>query len=384
MGWSETARSEGVEKPFKIHHSVTAKDILAGHRAILGLVGASWPPTTATARTHSLEDRNPQVNQPLQGTDTAEYGRFADEVTARLDSGRRVNTVLAREQDWKWWRAFCADRGITPWAVSEYALAAYAGALADGTGGRLPLAPASILRRISGVVAGWREADLMIPERVSEAARKVVANHERKLLEDNLPTGRGPAPALELRGLRRISQTLPDDTGGIRDRALILVGFGIGARRSELAHLDVSDIRETSEGLDVRVRFSKTKPRNPGVPFGSLPETCPVQAWRDWQSRSGVEDGAAFRQVTCHGHVGGRMSPRAVGEAIRRAGDRAALEQQMTGHSLRAGMATEARRAGRDIVEIARQGGWSETSDSLYRYIRTVDKWRDNAMRGVL
>lgn len=331
-----------------------------------------------------LEDRKSQVNTVSGATDIAEYGRFKVEVETRLASERRINTVLAREQDWKFWEAFCEQESISPLHVSEHALAAYAAALVDGFAGRPPLAPASVLRRISGVVAGWREAGGLIPEKVSESARKVVGSHERKLLERNLATGRGQAPAMELRYLRQISRALPYDTGGIRDRALILVGFGIAARRSELAHLDVSDIRETGEGLDVRVRFSKTKPRNPGVPFGSLPETCPVQAWREWVDRSGVTEGAAFRQVTCHGRVGGRMSPRAVGEAISRASTRAGLDQRLTGHSLRAGAATEARRSGADIVQIARQGGWSETSDSLYRYIRTVDKWKDNAMRGVL
>lgn len=332
----------------------------------------------------STQDRKPLVQTGADGSDTGDYRRFAERVADRLTLEERNNSKLARGQDWKWWTAYCDLEGVSPAVVSADVLAAYAIALADGASGRAPMAPASILRRVSGVVHGWRAAGLVIPEDVGKTARLVAERHERKLLEHDRSTGRGQAAVLELRQLRKVCASLPDTVGGARDRALFLVGFGIAARRSELAHLEVPDIRETSEGLDVTVRFSKNKPRNPGVPYGSLEETCAVAAWRRWLEVSGVTEGAAFRQVSCHGRVGGRMSPRAVGEAISRAGARAGLDARITGHSLRAGLATEARRAGRDVVQIARQGGWSETSSSLYRYIRTVDKWTDNAVRGVL
>lgn len=337
----------------------------------------------ANARPPPPGDRKPQVNTDRGATDIAEYQRFADRVAARLADDERENSKLARVQDWKWWRLFCDLEHADPMTVSAVVLADYAGALAEGRFGRPPLAPASIERRVSGVVSGWRAAGLEIPEEVGKEARLVAERQRRTLLERKQSTGRGQAPALELRHLKRVCAALPDTTGGIRDRALILVGFGIAARRSELAHLEASDIRETSEGLDIHVRFSKTKPRNPGVPYGVHTETCPVAAWRAWREASGMLDGPAFRQVTAHGRVGGRMSPRAVGEAITRAGERAKLADRITGHSLRAGLATEARRGGADVVQIARQGGWSETSDSLYRYIRTVDKWTDNAVKGI-
>lgn len=323
------------------------------------------------------------MNTDPHGTDTADYRSRSERVAAWLAEDERKNSALARTQDWKWWARYCALEGLSPETVSADVLAGYAIGLADGTTGRPAMAPASILRRVSGVLHGWREAGLELPEDVGEKARRIADLHKRKLLEQNQPTGRGEAPALEMRQLRKVCASLPDTVGGARDRALILVGFGIAARRSELAHLEVADIRETGDGLDVRVRFSKTKPRNPGVPHGEHEETCPVVAWQAWMKVSGVSEGPAFRQVTHYGQIGGRMSPRAVGEAISRAGARAGLSDRITGHSLRAGLATEARRAGRDVVQIARQGGWSETSSSLYRYIRTVDKWTDNAVKGI-
>lgn len=322
--------------------------------------------------------------QAIFGTDTAEYQSLAARVAARLADTERPNSRRAHAEDWAAWTRYCEMERLSPIDVCAVVLADYAAALADGRHGATPLAPASIRRRVSGVVVGWRAAELVIPEGVSERAREVAERHKRALLEQHLPTGRGPAPALELHDLHRLCRMLPDTVGGARDRALILVGFGIGARRSELANLQVGDITETSEGITVNVRFSKTKQRAPGIPRGKRDETCAVTAWRAWRDVSGVTEGAAFRQVSCHGRVGGQMSPRAVGEAITRAAERAGITLRITGHSLRAGMATEARKGGADVVQIARQGGWSETSASLYGYIRTVDKWADNAMKGVL
>jgi len=77
---------------------------------------------------------------------------------------------------------------------------------------------------------------------------------------------------------------LPDDVAGCR--ALFLVGFAGTLRRSELVGLDVEDVVETSDGLTVHLRRSKTDQeaagRTVGVPYGSNPQTCPVRAWRLW------------------------------------------------------------------------------------------------------
>jgi len=330
------------------------------------------------------------MGDPILTVDTAMYRQGAfermEELAAQVD-GRaalevRENSRLARAQDWKWWVKFCHQTGMPADTVSDTLLASYACALADGDS-RGPLAPASIVRRISGVVYGWKQSGATVPQDVTARALLMVKGHERRLLEANQPTGRGKSPALSVKDLRRICAALPASVTGKRDRALMLIGFGIAARRSELAHLEVADIVEDDSGLEVHVRYTKTHPRQPGVPSGQSDETCPVLAWRAWVEASGVTDGPAFRGIDRHGRIGGRMSPRAVGDVITRVGERAGLERRITGHSLRSGLATAARRAGHDHVTIARQGGWSETSSSLYGYIRTVDKWTDNALKGI-
>jgi site-specific recombinase XerC len=332
------------------------------------------------------------VNQQVNSPDTSDYRRTeltraADHLAelhraanALVAEQQRENSRLAWAQDWKAWEAFCGELGESTLEVSEDLLVLYAAWLAQQRG----LAPSSVTRRVSGVLYGWRQAGLTYHKDIAKKAREIANGHERRLHQASQPVGRGKAPAMSVKDLTRICAALPDSLVGVRDRALLLVGFGLAARRSELSYLDVSDITEDVQGIHVHVRFTKKKPRHPGIPFGKDEDTCPARAWLAWRDASGISDGAAFRRVGRLDQVGERMSPRDVGDVVTRAAEAAKVKPHYTGHSLRSGLATAAREAGHDIVTIARQGGWAENSSSLYGYIQTVDKWKDNAMRGVL
>ncbi|WP_280186369.1 tyrosine-type recombinase/integrase, partial [Nocardia gipuzkoensis] len=198
------------------------------------------------------------------------------------------------------------------------------------------------------------------------------------------PPGRGarPPPAT-VPDLRRICAALPPNLTGHRDRAIVLLGFAIAARRSNLAALDVTDVVEHEEGLAVTIRYGKTGAREAAVDRGTNPGTCPVRAVRTWTDAAGLSVGPLFRPITRYGRlIDARMSPRACGEAVTRAAAAAGVPYR-TGHSLRAGLATEARKAGHDVKTIADQGGWNPTSAELYKYLRIVDRWADNATKGI-
>jgi integrase len=195
--------------------------------------------------------------------------------------------------------------------------------------------------------------------------------------------GTGQAPAVTVKQLRAIVAACPDTVAGRRDAALILIAFGIAARRSEAASLLVSDIVESTEGLTVTVRFGKTGAREVAIPRGTSAATCPVRAWQAWLAASEVVDGPAFRRVDRHGRILGALSAQAAGDIVTRAGERAGIDAHLTGHSLRAGLVTESRRAGHDAKTISATTGHSPNSRVLYGYMRTVDKWDDNALAGI-
>jgi integrase len=187
-----------------------------------------------------------------------------------------------------------------------------------------------------------------------------------------------------------------------RDRALLLIGFAGALRRSELVALDVEDISEDENGLRLRLRRSKTdqegSSRVVGVPYGSHPATCPVRAWRAWRDHLGEgelafdeakEDwtfvprppvGPAFRAIRWPGYVSSRrLSDRAVADIIKRRAQAAGLDPALfSGHSLRAGFATEAYAQGVPELAIMRHGRWRSAA-TMRGYVEEGSLWNDNA-----
>src|SRR5205823_5956726 len=92
---------------------------------------------------------------------------------------------------------------------------------------------------------------------------------------------------------------LPRNLLGVRDRALLLVGFAGAFRRSELVAVDVSDLRFGTEGLLITIRRSKTDQEGSGrdvaIPHGAYELTCPVRAMRQWLDSAGIAEGPVFR-----------------------------------------------------------------------------------------
>jgi len=302
---------------------------------------------------------------------------------ALLNSDLAENSRRAFATDWRHWQQFCANENIDPLCVSSGLLVAFVTCLAHDTPARKAQSPATLQRRLAGVLHGWKQAGCTIPHAISADALRIIRSYERNLRRENLPTGRGSAPAITIDDLRKISATCPSSLAGMRDRALILLGFAIGARRSELAALLVTDIKVTDEGLVVTLRDSKTGYRQPHVLPGTDGLTCPVRAWLAWRFAAELTEGSAFWMVNKHGDLVRPLTPQAVGNIVTQAGNRAGCAARFTGHSLRAGLATEARKAGHDRWAIADQGGWQRNSAVLDRYIQIVDRWSDNALKGI-
>jgi site-specific recombinase XerC len=116
--------------------------------------------------------------------------------------------------------------------------------------------------------------------------------------------------------LRLISIVLAagDDMKGLRDRALLLVGFAGAFRRSELVALNDEDFEETDLGFKVTIRHSKTDQEGAGqtiaIMRGSV--ACPVAALKAWLEAAGITTAAIFRSVNKGGAIAGRLSAQSV------------------------------------------------------------------------
>lgn len=173
------------------------------------------------------------------------------------------------------------------------------------------------------------------------------------------------------------------DLRGLRDRALLLMGFAGAFRRSELVALTTSDIKVTKEGVLSTIRKSKTDQESAGreiaIPYGSNPLTCPVRTLKDWLEASGIDNGAIFRPINKHGHIKNKaLTAHSVALIIKRNKHIIERKNDFSGHSLRAGFATTAAIAGVPEHMIMRQTVHKK-SDTIKKYIRLASMWKDNA-----
>lgn len=187
--------------------------------------------------------------------------------------------------------------------------------------------------------------------------------------------------------LFRVLEALGEGAKDVRDRALLLVGFAGGFRRSEIVGLNCDDIERVRQGLIITVRRSKTDQegagRDVGIPFGRT-RHCANLALDRWLAASGIEAGPVFRPVDRHGRVASeRLSGEAVSLIVKERVAAAGFDPTgYSGHSLRAGFATSATRAGVSTLKIRQQTG--HASDAmLSRYVRDGELFLGNAA-GVL
>jgi integrase len=239
--------------------------------------------------------------------------------------------------------------------------------------------------------------------KVGSIQRKLNAIAEaHKALGLESPT-HSPIVANTMKGIRRTLGTAPiqkaptltddiramvdaTDTGiiGVRDRALILLGFAGAFRRSELVGLDVADCAFGKDGLTVTLRRSKTDQqgagRKIGIPYGANPETCPVRIVQSWIEQAGISDGPVFRSINRHGQLQARgLSAIDVARVVKKLVERAGFDSaKYAGHSLRAGHATSAAIAGASERSIMNQTG-HRSVQMVRRYIRDGSLFRENS-----
>ena len=175
---------------------------------------------------------------------------------------------------------------------------------------------------------------------------------------------------------------------GVRDRALLLIGFAGAFRRSELVSLTVADIEQAKQGLIVQLRFSKTdqegRGRKVAIPYarGSV---CPVLAYQQWLEVAKITEGAIFRGVNRHGHISdAAITAQAVALVVKERAQAVGLDSaKYAGHSLRSGLVTSAAKLGVSSWKIREQTG-HKSDAMLARYIRDANIFVDNAAGAVL
>jgi integrase len=240
---------------------------------------------------------------------------------------------------------------------------------------RRGLAPSTITAHLAALAHAHRHAgigfDTSLFEGVLDGVRRL---NKRKPKKAKPATREVLAAALP---------ELGDDLRGLRDRAIILLGFWAARRRSELAGLDATPVLTAGatghvefakEGLIIRLGVSKANQdggeESYAVPYGCEP--CAVEAVLAWVKAAEISDGALFRQINRHGKLGGRLSGHSVNTIVK-----ARLGDDFSGHALRRGFLVDAANNGLDVLALARQSGHASVN-MVREYVKEAELFKAN------
>jgi integrase len=326
-------------------------------------------------------------------------GGLSEQAQEMLGAGVPQGTRRAYGRDRADWAFYTELMGVDPLPVDPGLLVEYVSTLLTTGNPRLsaaarPLSPAGVERRLSAISTWSREQGHGAPD--LRAARLALRGHRR--LAAARPQQAAPVTVAVLRTLLAEAGNTPDGPDShraLRDRALIGLGFALGARRSELVGVRIEHVRVQTDGIVVQVHRAKTRdlPDLVAVPWAADASVCAGRAVIRLRTRlaaDGLTEGPLFRHIRRGGHVQpAGLAPHAVADILQRIATRAALPvpdgfRGWSGHSLRRGFASEARRAGADSLRIARHGGWADNSAALAVYLADVDRWQDHPLAGVL
>ena len=302
------------------------------------------------------------------------------EATQRAGDFARAEKATSTKRDYRSdfaiFEAWATGQGASALPAAPETVAAFIAAEAD-RGAKA----STIGRRLAAIRYAHKLAGLPLPtddERVRATARGI-----RRSI-GTAKTKKAPAT-----NDRLLAMVAPHgrSLAKLRDRALLLIGFAGAFRRSELVALDLADIEETSEGLRITIRQSKTDQEAEGqtiaIVRGSV--ACPVEALKAWLAAAGITGGPLFRPINKADRVSPeRLTAQSVALIVKAHCERAGLDPaQFAGHSLRAGFLTSAAKRGANLfkmMDVSRH----RSVDTLRGYVRDAEIFKDHAGAGLL
>ncbi|WP_051372583.1 tyrosine-type recombinase/integrase [Sedimentitalea nanhaiensis] len=338
-------------------------------------------------------------NRPEPGQKTAlpshvagsgNLDRLADTAREYARNATAQNTNAAYKADWAHFGRWCRMRGADPLPVSPELIGLYIADLAAPQGKTPALSVSTIERRLSGLGWQYRQRGFTL-DRKDRHIATVLAGIRRKHARPPLQK-----EAILPEDILSMVATLPFDLRGLRDRAMLLLGYAGGLRRSEIVCLDAGredtpdsggwiEILQPGAVLTLR---GKTGWREIEIGRGSRSQSCPVHALEQWLHFARIDFGPIFVRTSRDGkraletRLNDRHVARLIKQTVLAAGIRSDLPETerlalFSGHSLRAGLATSA-----EVDERYVQKHLGHASvEMTRRYQRRRDRFRVNLTR---
>jgi site-specific recombinase XerD len=303
--------------------------------------------------------------------------KLHDETLENLKSSKANNTLRAYKSDFNDFGAFCAKHGFSsmptePKVVSLYLT--YLSANSKISTLRRRLVSIGVVHKLKGHYLDTKHP--VIIENLMGIKRK----------KGSIQIGKKP---ILINHLKQIINVIDEEKiekiKKLRNRTLILIGFGGGFRRTELISIDHEDIDLVEEGVKITLRRSKTDQFGEGLvkglPYFTNEKYCPVTSLKNWLNLSKIKTGPIFRRFT-KGSIltSHRLTDQSVALIIKDCLKLAGIENQnFSGHSLRSGFATVAADSGADERSIMAMTG-HKTTQMVRRYIRDANIFKNNAL----
>ena len=290
------------------------------------------------------------------------------ETLKNLKNSKAVNTLRAYQADFKDFSEFCIKNGLNSMPTEPKILSIYLTHLSSNSKFstlKRRIASISVIHKMKGHYLDTKHP--IIKENLLGIKRVLGTNQKAKkpLLISNLKSI-----------INKIDELIQPEKKKFRDKALILIGFSGGFRRSELVNIDYDDLEFVAEGVKIFIKRSKTDQSGEGmlkaIPYFDNKLFCPVTKLKDWINFSEIKSGKVFK-----------ISDKSVSLIIKKYASHSGLDpSKYGGHSLRSGFATSAAEFGAEERNIMAMTG-HKTTQMVRRYIQEANLFKNNALNKI-
>ena len=289
------------------------------------------------------------------------------ETLKNLKNSKAHNTLRAYQADFKDFTKFCLKNSFNSMPSDPKIIALYLTHLSSFSKFstlKRRLASIKVIHRLKGHYIDTKHP--IIAENLMGIKRKMGVKQ----------TSKKPILINDLKLIINVINKDKNEYKKLQNKALILIGFAGGFRRSELVSIEYEDIEFVNEGVKILVQRSKTDQTGLGmtkaIPYFQNKIYCPVTSLRDWISHSKISDGKIFK-----------ISDKTVALTIQKYALLAGLDKTTyAGHSLRSGFATSTAETGADERSIMAMTG-HKTTQMVRRYIQEANLFKNNALNKI-
>ncbi len=289
------------------------------------------------------------------------------ETLKNLKSSKANNTLRAYKADFKDFALFCQQNGFNSMPSEPKILTLYLTHLSKSTKFstlKRRLASISVIHKLNGHYLDTKHP--IITENLL-GIKRVKGSHQK---------AKNPILISNLKTIIKVIDQDKNEKNKIKNKALLLIGFSGGFRRSELVSIEIDDVEFVTEGVKIFVKRSKTdqsgEGMTKGIPYFSNPNFCPVVSLKNWIKKGEIKSGKIFS-----------MSDKNVALIIKKYVGIAGLDKnKYSGHSLRSGFATSTAELGAEERSIMAMTG-HKTTQMVRRYIKEANLFKNNALNKI-